>query len=216
MALDVVVVEYEVNVDDREEHERPHDGVVENAQRELAAEEGRDPGEKPGKPGMAHRRVEGVAGNDLEHRQQPGSGVGEIGHRVVPERVHGLVRRLKDVDLQHGADLRELAAGQGEVISPAGVLVSDKRPVQPEGEIEGEHIGRREMDVPDPAEPIAGPCLAHAHEGGRVGYEPSGDTEDGDSQGVDPMEPAHGLLPYVHPLVIVRTFVGAVHDDPFI
>src|ERR1039458_6155422 len=46
VALDIIVVEHEVDVDDREHDKGPHDRVMKDAQREFAAEQRRHPDRK--------------------------------------------------------------------------------------------------------------------------------------------------------------------------
>src|ERR1017187_6024200 len=65
-SLNVVVIEGKIHVNDGKRHEEPQEQVVPEADLELAAHQGDDPGEHPGKPWEAHAGIQGKAGDGLE------------------------------------------------------------------------------------------------------------------------------------------------------
>ena len=187
MAFHVVMVEHQIDVDQREQDEEPGREVVPEVQPGVAAEERRHPGEQVREPRVAHVGIHREAARHLEQEDEEHHEVREVGQGVVADRDKWPVGRLEDVHLEDGYDLAELREPQRQEVLPVGVLVADEAPVDAEREVEDEDVGRHEVNEPGRAEPVAERGLARRVDRGRVGDDETRDREDEDAEGVQPV-----------------------------
>ena len=139
-AFNIIMVKNDVNVHEREQDEKPHEGVVPLPHGKIAPHQRHDPGKEFGEPGLAHGRIKPEAGDALEKKRQEGHEISESRHGIVPDRFNGLVIRLQQVHGNHLADLLPLFLAVGNKIPPVGIAVPGEPPINPKEEIKKEEV----------------------------------------------------------------------------
>ena len=91
-----------------------------------------------------------------------------------------------------------LPAGEGNVILPSGKAITGEKPVNTHQEVEDENESGYEMSEAYPAKPVVVDRRCSVHDGWRVSYDVSRNTQYNDTQGIYPVEDTYGKLPYIH------------------
>src|ERR1035441_5986886 len=153
-ALDVVVIEGKIDVDDDKGDKEPQEGMVPEAHAGVAAHQRHHPVKHARQPRVAHAGVKGEAGDGLEDKRQEGAEVDQPGQRVVPCRDRSVQLGFKHVGLDDVHDLLMLRLLEREKGVPVGVLVADEAPIKPRQKVEDVDERAQEVDKPHPAEPV--------------------------------------------------------------
>ena len=141
-AFDVVVVENQIDVYNREDNEAPHQHVVQKSHRNVASHHRYNPGKELGKGRVTHGRIHSKSSQTLQQEDQEGEKIDEAGQRVVANRIDFLVRQLENIHLDHIQNFFPLTAFERDEIGPACELISGKSPVGSENEVEKDESSR--------------------------------------------------------------------------
>ena len=149
------MVEAQVDVNHRKDHEEPHHEVMPLSDRKVAPHQGHDPGERARQPAVAHGRIHPESGDGLKHEGKKGEEVGEARQTVVSRGFDRLILSLENVHLKDISGFPQLLDLVRDEIPPAGKLIAYEAPVNPEQEVEEEHEGRYEVNETGDPEPVA-------------------------------------------------------------
>ena len=137
VALDIVVVEHKVYVDNHEQHEGPHEEVVDVAHHKEAVHAEEHPcGSRLGHivGGDEHHHE---ARGDLYERQEEESEIGSGSQRVVAYVIDGMFGQQQYVDLEGLEYTVPLAARHWHEVLPVGEVIARKGPVHSKGYVDG-------------------------------------------------------------------------------
>src|SRR5208283_2891801 len=208
-ALDVIVIEGEINVNDDECDKEPEQQMMPKAHSELAAHQRHNPLEHPRQPRIAHAGVKRKSRDGLEAKGQEGAEVDQTCKRVVPRGDGAVHLGFEHVGLDNVDNLLLLRALEREKGGPPGVLVADESPVNARRKVKDVDVSRREVQEAHPAEPVLLIRLGCVSNANRVPDQEAGHAEQGQRDRVDPVIRANRKLPHVHaPVLDRRAAVG--------